>query len=57
MDYSFHNRTNQICFYFKGALSGLRQFFVTEIPLKIMENALYFTVKSIFVLHIFCLDF
>ena len=28
----------------KGALSGPRQFLVTEIPLKMMENAFYFTL-------------
>ena len=38
---------------FKGALSGLRQFFATESPLKIMKNAFYFTLKSLFVLKIF----
>ena len=37
----------------KGALSGLRQFFTTESPLKIMKNAFYFTSKALFVLKIF----
>ena len=37
----------------KGALSGLRQFLATERPLKIMENAFYFTLKALFVLKIF----
>ena len=35
---------------FKCALSSLRQFFVTESPLK---NAFYFTSKDLFVLKIF----
>ena len=39
--------------YFKGALSGLRQYLATEIPLKIMKNAFYFTSKASFVLKIF----
>ena len=34
------------------ALSGLRQFLVTESPLKLIKNA-YFTLKSLFVLKIF----
>ena len=38
---------------FKGALSGLRQFFATESPLKMMKNAFYFTSKALFVLKIF----
>ena len=37
----------------KGALSGLRQFLVTESPLKMMKNAFYFTSKALFVLKIF----
>ena len=31
----------------KGALSGLRQFLSTESPLKLMENAFYFTLKTL----------
>ena len=38
---------------FKGALQGLRQFLITESPLKIMKNAFYFTLKAFFVLNIF----
>ena len=37
----------------KGTLSGLRQFFVTERPLKMMKIAFYFTLKALFVLKIF----
>ena len=37
----------------KGALSGLRQFLATENPLKIMKNALYFSLKALSVLNIF----
>ena len=37
----------------KGALTGLRQFLVTESPLKMMKNAFYFTSKALFVLKIF----
>ena len=38
----------------KGALSGLRQFLVTESPLRLMKNAFYFlTLKALFVLKIF----
>ena len=42
-----------IKFSFKGALSGLRRFLVTESPLKMMKNALYFTSKAPFVFKIF----
>ena len=38
---------------FKGAVQGLRQFLITESPLKIMKNAFYFTLKAFFVLNIF----
>ena len=38
---------------FKGALSGLRQFFADESTLKMMRNAFYFTSKAFFVLKIF----
>ena len=34
-------------FYFKGALSGLRQFLAIESPLKIMKIAFYFTSKAL----------
>ena len=37
----------------KGALSGLRQFLATESPLRVIENAFYFTSKALFVLKIF----
>ena len=37
---------------FKGTLLGLRQFFATESPLKMMKNT-YFTSKAIFILKIF----
>ena len=37
----------------KGALSDLRQFLATESPLKMMDNAFYFTSKALFVLKIF----
>ena len=37
----------------KGALYGLRQFLITESPLKMMKNAFYFTLKALFVLKIF----
>ena len=41
----------------KGVLLGLRRFLATEIPLKIMKNAFYFTSKALFVLKIFkCLS-
>ena len=39
--------------YFKGALSGLRQFLATENPLKTVKNAFHFTSKALFVLKIF----
>ena len=38
---------------FKGALQGLKQFLITENPLKITKNAFYFTLKAFFVLNIF----
>ena len=37
----------------KGPLLGLRQFLVTENPLKMMKNNFYFTLKALFVLKIF----
>ena len=37
----------------KGALSGLRRFFATETPLKMMKNAFCFKSKALFVLKIF----
>ena len=37
----------------KGALSGLRQFLVTESPLKMMKNVFYFTSKALFILKMF----
>ena len=39
-------------FSIKGGLSCLKQFLATESLLKMMENALNFTVKAIFVLKI-----
>ena len=41
------------CFWIKDALSGLRQSFTAESPLKLMKNAFYFTSKALFVLKIF----
>ena len=41
----------------KGALSGLRQVFAYESPLKMIKIAFYFTSKALFVLKIFkCLS-
>ena len=37
----------------KSALSGLRQIFAIESPLKVMKNAFYFTSEALFVLSIF----
>ena len=37
----------------KGALSDLRQFLATEIPLKMIKSAFYFTSKALSVLKIF----
>ena len=37
----------------KDTFSGLRQFLVTESPLKMIINAFYFTSKALFVLKIF----
>ena len=36
----------------KDTLSGLRQFWLTESPLKMMKNGFYFTLKAFFVLKI-----
>ena len=36
--------------HFKSALSGLIKFLAAESPLKMMENAFYFTLKALFVL-------
>ena len=41
------------CVINKCALSGLRQFLVTESPLKLMKTPFYFTLKALFVLKIF----
>ena len=37
---------------FKCALLGLRQFLITESPLKMIKNTFYFKLKVIFVLKI-----
>ena len=47
---------------FKATVSGLRQRFATESPLKMMKNAFNFISKALFVLKMFkylsfCLDF
>ena len=42
-----------ILFLFKGALSLLRKILAAKIPLKITENAFYFTLTAFFVLKIF----
>ena len=41
-----------LIFNFEGALSGVKQFLVSESPLKMMKNAFYFTLKAFFVLKI-----
>ena len=38
--------------YLKDALSGLKQFLENASPLKMMKNAFYFTLKTLFVLKI-----
>ena len=38
---------------FKGPLSNLRQFLITESPWKMMKNVFYFMLKAPFVLEIF----
>ena len=38
---------------FKGTLAGLTQFLATKSPLKMMKDALYFTLKALFVLKVF----
>ena len=43
----------KIVYCVKGARWSLRQFLVTENPLKLMENALYFTLKALFVFKVF----
>ena len=45
--------TTVTLFIIKGVHSGLRQFWATESPLKMMENAFYFILKALFVLKIF----
>ena len=44
---------NIVEYIFKGTLSDLRQFLTNEIPLKMMKNAFYFTLKALFILKIF----
>ena len=61
--YNVFIHKNFLCYYvlvgfinynlFEGTLSGLRQFLATEIPLKMMKKAFYFTSKALFVLKIF----
>ena len=34
--------------FFKGTLTGLRQFLAIESPSKLMEKAFYFTLKNSF---------
>ena len=46
-------KTDLLINLFKGALSGLRQFLITESPLKMIKNTFYFTLKALFVLKIF----
>ena len=41
------------CRSFKDARSGQRNILATEIPLKMLKNAFYFTSKAIFVFKIF----
>ena len=46
--------TNNYFFHqIKGTLSGLRQFLITESPLKMMKNGFCFTLKALFVIKIF----
>ena len=54
-----HFRGESLQTSFKGAPSGLRQFLAIENHLKMMQEAFYFTLKTLFVLNIlkFCLDF
>ena len=47
-------KTKYLCFIantdnVKVAFSGLRQFFATESPLKMIKNAFYFLLKALFV--------
>ena len=41
-----------IYWYIKGVLSGLIQLLATEIPIKMMKNAFYFTLKTLFVFKV-----
>ena len=52
---SWHSANPEVIgvLFFKGALSGLRQFLATESPLKMMKNIFYFNSKAHFVLKIF----
>ena len=52
---TFFHRTNVVvASEFKGALEGLRQFLITESPLKMMKKKVfYFNLKALFVLKIF----
>ena len=44
---------NRKYYIFKGALSSLTQFLVSETPLKIMKMDFYFILKALSVLRIF----
>ena len=50
-EFGFYFEVLQPCF--RGALSGLRQFFASESPLKMMKSAFYFILKALFILKIF----
>ena len=43
--YAYYSRKKVYARRVKGALSGLRQFLTTEIPLKMIKNLIYFTQK------------
>ena len=50
---NFLNDFKGVLLRLKGAPSGLRQFLTNESPLKMMENAFYFTSKALYFLKIF----
>ena len=47
------NNSSVVCFAFKVALSGLRRFRATESPLKMMKNAFYSNLKTLFIQFLF----
>ena len=49
----YHVLMLESCYFVKSTLPSLRRFLTTEGPSKMMKNAFYFTLKTLFVLKMF----